>query len=908
MPPRKSFGRGRGRGRPPLQRVPLRQYEEESSVYSTPSVDRGGNDDLPSPPQGQQVPPPPCSPYDAFMDWRQRYGAQVPPFGAQVPHYGAAQPSAGFGYQFPPPPTDFTSGAGFDAKDWLYSVISAFEDMNLVEPQRVKIASRLLDEEAKAWWVSVKDRTQGEVTWEMFVSEFLKECNSGFEKTRISSEFLELKEGDMLVSEFSSKLRRLARNMPTDVSRIVPYSHLVDTAKQAELVVEAARKTKQISGFFSRHFKGKGKRHDTDSSYEPSSKKSRSSDSSGGASLGGSVGSPQASRFGKCFQCGSQVHLRKDCPHVQGTQSQAGQGGRFFNTRQHTTAAHKASDRGTSGLGSNTQGRVQTRLYTMTREAAQDNPNSITGTVVLFRNYARALVDTGSEHSSHSIGDYDFDVILGMDWLSMHGAQIDCQTKTLTLKKPDYPVIEFQDLSLPSEDCSNIPVVNEFFDVFPEELPGLPPDREFDFAIDVVPGTNPISIPPYRMAPAELRELKIQDSHEVDEKLSAKLEKLYLGMLSEYSLRDDGVLQKLGRVCVPDNEALKRAILEEAHSSAYALHLGSTKIVPAGKGRTSKAHWNPTTIANTGMESERTIQTLEDMLRACILEFQGSWDNYVALAEFAYINSYQASIGMAPYEALYGRKCRTPMCWNEVGERKLFNVELIDDMVENVKMIRDRLKVVQDRQKSYADHRRRDLEFEVGDAVFLKVSPWKGVILFRKGGKLAPRYIGPFEIVERIGPVAYRLNLPSELGRIHDVFHVSMLRKYVPDPSHVLQALPVELNEKLNFKVQPVGILDRQIKNLRIKQVPIVKVLWKSQAVEEMTWELEEAMRKQYPHLFDSGRPKAAGGGWLATGQAWACAGGPCRTGLHGLLRFGPASRPSLCWPVGPAAACKATT
>ena len=142
------------------------------------------------------------------------------------------------------------------------------------------------------------------------------------------------------------------------------------------------------------------------------------------------------------------------------------------------------------------------------------------------------------------------------------------------------------------------------------------------------------------------------------------------------------------------------------------------------------------------------------------MEFKGSWDNYLALIEFAYNNSYQSSIGMAPYEALYGRKCRTPICWDEVGERRLIGLEIVRDTTEKVNMIRERLKIANDRQKSYADNRRRDLKFEMGDQVFLRVSPWKGILRFGKRGKLSPRYIGPYEIVDKVGEVAYRLRLP----------------------------------------------------------------------------------------------------------------------------------------------------
>ncbi|KAJ9562454.1 hypothetical protein OSB04_007614 [Centaurea solstitialis] len=179
----------------------------------------------------------------------------------------------------------------------------------------------------------------------------------------------------------------------------------------------------------------------------------------------------------------------------------------------------------------------------------------------------------------------------------------------------------------------------------------------------------------------------------------------------------------------------------------------------------------------TDGQSERTIQTLEDMLRACVLDFGGSWDTHLPLGEFSYNNSYHSTIGMAPYEALYGRKCRTPLCWRETGEKILAGPELIQITHDKIHIIRERMKAAQDRQKSYVDRRKRPIEFSVGDMVMLKVSPWRGVLRFRKQGKLTPRFIGPFKVLERIGKQAYRLELPEELTGIHNVFHVGYLRK-----------------------------------------------------------------------------------------------------------------------------------
>ncbi|KAK5825584.1 hypothetical protein PVK06_020440 [Gossypium arboreum] len=180
---------------------------------------------------------------------------------------------------------------------------------------------------------------------------------------------------------------------------------------------------------------------------------------------------------------------------------------------------------------------------------------------------------------------------------------------------------------------------------------------------------------------------------------------------------------------------------------------------------------------------------------------------------------------MAPYEALYGRKCRTPLFWTELSEGKFFGVDLVKDAEQRVRVIRESLKAASDRQKSYADLKRKDIEYQVGDKVFLKVSPWKKVLRFGRKGKLSPRFIGPYEISERVGPVAYRLILPPELERIHNVFHVSMLRRYRSDPSHVISPSEVEIQADMSYEEEPIRILAREVKELRNKRVPLVKVL-----------------------------------------------------------------------------------
>ncbi|KAJ8750345.1 hypothetical protein K2173_014260 [Erythroxylum novogranatense] len=330
------------------------------------------------------------------------------------------------------------------------------------------------------------------------------------------------------------------------------------------------------------------------------------------------------------------------------------------------------------------------------------------------------------------------------------------------------------------------------------------------------------------------------------------------------------------RLCIPDVQEVKDEIMDEAHNAPYAMHPGSTRMyqdlrehfwwrgmkrdiaefvskclvcqqvkaehqAPSGMLRPlpipewkwqrvtmdflmdprftsrfwgnlqdalgTKLHFSTAFHPQTDGQSERTIRTLEGMLRACVMDFRGAWDEHLP----------------------------TPICWDEEGDRQLLGLELIQMTVEKVNLVKQRLKAAQDRMKSYVDAHRKEMEYEVGEKVFLKMSPWKGVLRFGKKGKLSPRYVGPYEIFERIGSLAYRLALPPELSQIHDVFHVSMLRRYRSDPSHIIQASEVQLRDDLSYEELPVEILDTKEKVLRNKTVQLVKVLWRNHSVEEAT-------------------------------------------------------------------------
>ncbi|GJZ69021.1 putative reverse transcriptase domain-containing protein [Tanacetum coccineum] len=239
----------------------------------------------------------------------------------------------------------------------------------------------------------------------------------------------------------------------------------------------------------------------------------------------------------------------------------------------------------------------------------------------------------------------------------------------------------------------------------------------------------------------------------------------------------------------------------------------------------------------TDGQSERTIQTLKDMLRACVIDFEKGWVKHLPLVEFSYNNSYHASIKVAPFEALYGQKCRSPVCWAEIKQR---------------------IQAARDRQKSYANLKCKPIKFQVRDRVMLKVSPWKGVVHFGKWGKLNPRYVGPFKVLEKVGSVAYKLELPPELSRVHHKFHVSKLKKCYADEPLAVPLDGLHIDDKLHFVKEPVEIIDREVKRLKQSHILIIQVRWNSRRGPEFTWEREDQFQKKYPHLFIKTAPSSS--------------------------------------------------
>ncbi|GJS46884.1 putative reverse transcriptase domain-containing protein [Tanacetum coccineum] len=442
-----------------------------------------------------------------------------------------------------------------------------------------------------------------------------------------------------------------------------------------------------------------------------------------------------------------------------------------------------------------------------------------------------------------------FDAIIGMDWLAKYQAVIkivripwrnetliirsdgsnqgnvtrlniiSC-TKTQKYMERGFPIFLAHVTAKEVEDKSekkrleDVPIVQDFPEVFPEDLPGLPPTRQVEFQIDLVPEQA-------RARRASEDNIGVVEERGVQTLCTAPILALPEG--SEYFIAYcDASKKGLGAVLMQREKVIAYASRQlEIHEKNYTTHdLELSAVNALGTNLDMSTAYHP----QTDGQSERTIQTLKDMLRACAIDFGKGWVNHLPLVEFSYNNSYHASIKAAPFEALYGRKCRSPVCWTEVGEAQILGPELIQETTEKIIQIKQRMQAARDRQKSYADLKRKPMEFQVGDKVMLKVSPWKGVVRFGKRGKLNPRYVGPFKVLEKVGEVAYKLELPQELRRVHNTFYVSNLKKCHADEPLAIPLDGLHLDDKLHYVEEPLEIVGREVKRLKRSRIPLVKV------------------------------------------------------------------------------------
>ncbi|KAI3776791.1 hypothetical protein L1987_46581 [Smallanthus sonchifolius] len=552
-----------------------------------------------------------------------------------------------------------------------------------------------------------------------------------------------------------------------------------------------------------------------------------------------------------------------------------------------------------------------------------------------------------------------FDIVLEMDWLASNQAHILCDKKAIELRSKDNILTIHGDklsnsvgiismlkatkylrkaclaylvsiTTYTRKKIEHVPVVDEFPDIFPDELHGIPPEREVEFKINLVPGTAPIAKAPYRLAPTEMEELNKQLDEllengfirpssspwgapvlffkKKDSSMRMCIDYCELNKVTtknRYPLpRIDDLFDQLqGARCFSkidlhsgyhqlkvQEEDIPKTASELDMFLGHVINTDGIQVDPVKIKAISK--WeipkSPTEVRSFlglvakyewGLKKSEAFETLKQKLtQAPILALPDGNEDFsiycdashtgfgCVLMQGSKVIAYESQklalqepnlenegLGGMIDQLVKGTKLNLSTSYHpQTDGQSERTIQTLEDMLRAcvIDLGGNRLKAARDRQKSYADKRRKPLEFNVGDNVLLKVSPWKGVVRYGKKGKLSPRFVGPFKILKRVGLVDYQLELPEEMNGVHDVFHVSNLHKCLADKSLVIPLQDVKVDEKLKFMEQPFQIEDTQEKKLKRKKLMIVKVKWNSRHGPEYIWELESKMKKKYPHLF----------------------------------------------------------
>ncbi|XP_073139055.1 uncharacterized protein [Henckelia pumila] len=814
------------------------------------------------------------------------------------------------------------------SEEWIRSLETIFAYMRVTDADRVRCAIYMLKEDAALWWegavIGVNLTT---LTWENFRTMFFEKYYTAEERGRLIREFMSLRQGDKSVAEYVKQFERGCHFVPliandeqerlrhfTDGLRpdikldvfmadVANYSAAVKRALRSEQGRKEMQAAYQQKRQFQQPFRGQSlqpaKKQFTGPVKSPNpprpqqrqqgpqrpQQKGAAAPNPGGIPLCKTCQKPHSGQCmagsGVCYKCKLPGHVAMNCPNA-----------RNIPGRVYVMQAEEA-DLDTSLItGIISEDAVTGYDITLPSGEILTTSNVLNGVELeLQGNMIRAdlvvLPMSG------------FDLILGMDWLSVNGALIDFRRRSVSVNPSggdSFIFLAAQSSGVShvisyvrakkllrkgcqgflaslvvaadepsSKSIADVEIVCEFSDVFPDDVVGIPPVREVKFSIELTPGTVPISKAPYRLSPTEIKELWDQ-IQELLEKGFIRPSMSPWGAPVLFVKKKDGSMSKcefwleqvafLGHIVskegiavdpskveavqnwgIPNNASEIRSFLGLAGYYRKFIK-GFSSIAVSLTKKNAKYVWSK--------ECQRSFDQLKEALTSApVLAVPMDLEEFVVYTDaskmglgavlmqngkFAelYIKeivrlhgipvsivsdrdprftsafwkslhtslgtkllfsttfhpqtdgqSERASIGMAPYKALYGRRCRSPVHWDEVGERVLLGPKIVQQTEDIVAQIRERMRTAKCHQKNYADRRRRDLEFAMGDHVFLKVSPMKGVMRFGRRGKLNPRYIGPFEILERIGTLAYRLALPPSLAKVHNVFHVSMLRRPV---------------------------------------------------------------------------------------------------------------------------------
>ncbi|GJU71504.1 putative reverse transcriptase domain-containing protein [Tanacetum coccineum] len=365
-----------------------------------------------------------------------------------------------------------------------------------------------------------------------------------------------------------------------------------------------------------------------------------------------------------------------------------------------------------------------------------------------------------------------------------------------------------------------IVMVRDFLEVFSDDLLGLPPIQEIKFLIELVPGAIPIARSPYRLEPSEMEELS--------------------GQLKELQDKDKFVIGFIDDILVYSKSREEHEVHLGHVINGDGIHVDPKNFSMIAKSLTILTHKCKT--SDWGEEQERAFQTSKEKLcNAPVLALPDRPEDFMVYCD-VYRSLYVIVLTISEKISRVQRKASRNALFFKMKNLVNF-VEIVQETTKMISQIKDRLKAARDHQKSYADKRRKHLEFSVGNHVLLKVSPWKGVVHFEKKGKLSPRFVGPFKIIESVDPVAYRLRPPEELNGVHDTFHVSNLKKCLADPTLQVPLDEIQVDAKLNFVEEPMEILEREFKKLKRSRITIVKVRWNSKSETEFTWEREDQMK-----------------------------------------------------------------